>query len=136
MSTANKALIESLYAAVAQGDIPTFFGAMDPQIVWTEAENFLYADRNPYVGPQQIGDGVFGRLLTEWSGFTVTPEQMVADDESVAVVGRYAGTNNATGVPVHAQFVHVWTIREGRITRFQQFTDTLQFARASQAIPA
>ena len=36
----------------------------DPEIVWNEAESIPYADRNPYVGPQQVAEGVFGRILT------------------------------------------------------------------------
>jgi hypothetical protein len=35
---------------------------MDPSIEWNEAENFIYADRNPYVGPQAVLEGVFTRL--------------------------------------------------------------------------
>src|ERR1017187_9682181 len=50
MSQANVDLIQSLYAAFARGDGPAVLASMDPAIVWNEAENFLYADRNPYVG--------------------------------------------------------------------------------------
>src|ERR1017187_8878036 len=50
MSQANVDLIQSLYAAFARGDGPAVLAGMDPAIVWNEAENFLYADRNPYVG--------------------------------------------------------------------------------------
>src|SRR5688500_2261543 len=66
MSSTNKALIESLYAAFRTGDVATFFAALDPGVVWTEAENIAYADRNPYVGPEQVGEGAFGRLMAVW----------------------------------------------------------------------
>lgn len=134
MSSTNKALIESLYAAFRTGDVATFFAALDPRVVWTEAENIAYADRNPYVGPEQVGEGVFGRLMADWDAFTVTPEQFVAGDDAVAVTGRYRATYKQTGAPIDAQFVHVWTIRDGRIIRFQQFADTLQFARAMNQV--
>lgn len=63
----------------------------------------------------------------------MTPDTLVADDGIVVALGRYTGTYNATGQSVNAQFVHVWTLREGRIAGFQQYTDTLQFARATRS---
>lgn len=130
MADAQVQMMTSLYEAFGRGDAAAVLGVFDPEIVWMEAENIPYADRNPYVGPQQVAEGVFGRIMSEWDGFTVTPQQYVSDGETVVTTGRYRGTYKATGTPIDAQFVHVWTIRGGRITAFQQYADTLQFARA------
>ena len=126
----NVQLMKSLYAAFATGDAATVFAVFDPGIVWNEAENFAYAEGNPYVGAQRIGEGIFGRLATEWDNFQVEPQQFVGDGDTVVSIGRYRGTYKATGKSVDAQFVHVWTLRNGKIASFQQYTDTLQFARA------
>lgn len=128
----NRELIESLYDAFGRGDAGTVLGGFDPEIVWNEAEHFRYADRNPYVGPQQVAEGVFGRIASEWDGFTVGPETLLQDGDTVVALGRYRGTFRSTGRPVDAQFVHVWTVRDGRVTRFQQYTDTAQFERATE----
>jgi ketosteroid isomerase-like protein len=129
MAQQNVDLIRQLYAAFARGDAGAVLGAFDPEIEWNEAENIAYADRNPYRGPQQVAEGVFGRLMTEWDGFSVTPRQFVADAETVVVTGRYGGKYKASGLPLDAQFVHVWTIRNGKVVAFQQYADTLQFSR-------
>ena len=50
MSQENVALVRGLYAAFATGDVPGVLGAMSPDIVWNEAENFPYADGNPMSG--------------------------------------------------------------------------------------
>ncbi len=131
MAGENLQVIQSLYAAVAAGDGGAVIAALDPHIVWNEAENFVYAAGNPYVGPQRVAEGVLGRLGVEWDGFAVVPHQFVSDGDTVVALGRYRGTFKANRVPVDAQFVHVWTVRNGRITAFQQYTDTLQFARAT-----
>lgn len=131
MSSANAELITSLYDAFARGDAATVLGALDPQVVWMEAENIAYADRNPYVGPQQVGEGVFGRLMSEWEGFQVHTEKLVSEGDAVVALGRYRGTYKATGQRLDAQFVHVWTVRDGRVVAFQQYADTAQFARVS-----
>ena len=123
----NRELIRALYDAFGRGDADTVLGGLDPGIVWNEAENFRYADGNPYVGPQRVAEGVFARIVGEWEGFTVGAETLLQDDDTVVALGRYRGIFRATGRALDAQFVHVWTLRDGRVTRFQQYTDTAQF---------
>jgi ketosteroid isomerase-like protein len=130
MSSESLAVIRCIYDAFAAGDVPGVLGRMAPDIEWNEAENFIYADRNPYVGPQAILEGVFMRLGTEWEGFKVTPEEWLDAGHRVVVLGTYSGTHGATGKKVRAQFAHIWGMREGRVARFQQYTDTKQFADA------
>ena len=129
----NRELIHSLYEAFGRGDAGTVLGFFDPQIVWREADNFMYADRNPYIGPQQVAEGIFSRLVSEWEGFTVTPEKLVGEGDTVIAVGRYSGTFRETRRALDAQFAHVWTVEDGRVTRFQQYTDTAQFARVAES---
>jgi len=131
MSQSNVDVIQKVYAAFAAGDGPGAFAYMDPAIVWNEAEGFPYADRNPYVGPAAIGEGVFFRLATEWENFQAVPKDFLDGGESVVALGRYTATHKGTGKPLDAQFAHVWGLREGKILTFQQYTDT---AQASEAI--
>jgi ketosteroid isomerase-like protein len=130
MSQENVQLIRGLYEAFGTGDIAAVLGQMDQTIEWREAENFIYADRSPYVGPQAILEGVFMRLGSEWTSFTVTPEEWLDAGHQVVVLGTYSGTNKATGSSVRAQFAHIWAVRGQRVVRFQQYTDTKQFADA------
>ena len=133
MSQENVALVKGIYGAFGSGDVPAVLGAMSPDIVWNEAENFPLADRNPYVGPQAILEGVFARLGSDWEGFAVDPQEYLDAGDSVVVLGRYRGTCRATGKPVDAQLVHIWRIEDGKARAFQQLTDTLQFAKATGA---
>ena len=126
----NVQLVRSLYEAFARGDAPAAFALMDPGIVWNEAENFPYADRNPYIGPLAIGEGVFMRLATEWDGFHAVPEELLDAGDTVVALGRYKATHKATGIALNAQFAHVWRVKGGKINGFQQYTDTAQAARA------
>ncbi len=130
MSETNVALIQNTYAAFARGDGPAAFANMDSTIVWNEAEGFPYADRNPYVGPAAIGEGVFFRLATEWDNFQAIPSDFLDAGDTVVVLGRYKATYKATGAPLDAQFAHVWRLKEGKAISFQQYTDTAQATRA------
>lgn len=132
MSQDNVALVQGLYAAFKAGDVPGVIGRMCPDIVWNEAENFPYADRNPYLGPEAILTGVFARLGTEWDGFAAIPDEFLDAGDTVVVLGRYHGTYQATGRELDAQLVHVWRIADGKLVAFQQYTDTLQAARVTE----
>jgi ketosteroid isomerase-like protein len=37
----------------------------------------------------------------------------------------------ATSTPVDAQFAHVWQLRDGKVVRFRQYTDTGQWSEAA-----
>jgi ketosteroid isomerase-like protein len=124
-------IVKSLYAAFGRGDVAAVLNAFDPQIQWLEAENFLYADRNPYAGPQAVAEGVFQRIVTDVESFSVIPQRFVEGGDTVVVEGRYQGRMKATGTAVDAQFAHVWQLRDGKIVGFQQYTDTRQWAEAA-----
>ncbi len=132
MSQANVDLMKSLYDAFARGDAAAVLGGMDPGIVWNEAENFPYADRNPYVGPVAVAGGVFGRIAAEWDDFRVVPEELLDAGDTVVALGRYSGTYKSTGKSINAQFVHVWRLSQGKVTRFQQYADTAQTLAATR----
>ena len=132
MSQENVALIQGLYAAFKAGNVADVVARMSPEIVWNEAENFPYADGNPYCGPEAVLTGVFARLGTEWDGFAAVPAEYLDAGDAVVVPGRYRGTCRATGRALDAQFVHVWRVADGRAAAFQQYTDTLQAARVTE----
>jgi uncharacterized protein len=129
MSKETVALVKGIYDAFAKSDVPAVLGAMSPGIVWNEAENFPYADRSPYVGPDAIVQGVFMRLATEWDGFIATPEEFLDAGDTVVVLGRYGGSYKATGKLQNTQMAHVWRVKDGKVAQFQQYADTLQVAR-------
>lgn len=127
----NSDIVRGVYEAFGKGDVAAVLGAFDPGIQWNEAENFLYADGNPYAGPQAVAQGVFQRMVSDIEGFAVVPERFVEGDATVLVEGRYRGTMKATRARIDAQFAHVWQMRDGKVIRFQQYTDTKQWADAA-----
>lgn len=131
MSRTNVELIQGIYAAFSTGDVPALLGAMDPAIVWNEAENFPYADGNPYIGPSAVAAGVFARCGSEWDGFGVVIEEIIDAGDTIVALGRYVGTYKATGKSQHTQMAHVWRCAGGKAVGFQQLADTLQVARVT-----
>ena len=133
MSQENVALIRGLYDAFAIGEVPGVLGRMSPDMVWNEAENFPYADGNPYVGPMAVAAGVFARCGGEWDSFAAVPDEILGAGDTVVALGHYHGSFKATGKAMKAQMVHVWRIVDGKAVAFQQYVDTLQVARVMGA---
>jgi len=135
MSVENLAVVRAIYDAFATGDIAGVLARFHPEIVWREAENFPYADRNPYRGPKAVAEGVFMRCATEWDGFAVEIDEILDAGTAILALGRYAGVYRATGRRQHPQMVHVWRVKDGLATEFQQYVDTLHVARCVGAVP-
>lgn len=123
-------VVQAFYDAMKAGDIPGALGQIDPNVEWNEAENFVYADRSPYKGTDDLINGLFLRFATLWEGFAAIPEEFIASGDRVVVLGRYLGTYRETEKSVNAQMVHVYKVANGKIVHFQQYTDTAQFRDA------
>ena len=127
----NVKLMKDLYDAFGRGDIPAVLGAMSPDIRWHQAENNPY---NPsgqaFVGPDTVLNKVFMRLGAEWDGFAVHPKSFHGAGDSVIVEARYSGTYKAPGKGIDAQACHVWDVKDGKVTRFQQYVDTAKIQDA------
>ena len=70
------------------------------------------------------------RLATEWADFKVMPEEWLDAGNHIVVLGTYSGRHKESSREVRAQFAHIWGVTHGRVVRFQQYTDTKQFADA------
>lgn len=125
----NVMLIQSIYDDFAAGNIEGVVAKLSSDIEWNEAENYIYADNNPYVGPDAILQGVFARIGAEWTSFNVTNlVVMPVGGDHVLSTGRYQGEHKASGKSMDAQFAHLWGVKDAKASSFQQFTDTKQAA--------
>ena len=121
--------IKAAYAAFGRNDPSVLFGAMDSAIHWNEAEGTSFAARNPYIGPQAVGEGVFGPLLAAVDNFSVAPNTFIDGGDHVVVLGRYGGTVKSSGVPLDSPFCHVYRVKGDQVVRVQQFTDSAKWSR-------
>jgi uncharacterized protein len=123
-NSANMITVNNLYNSFSKGDVPSVLGAMDVNIIWNEAEGNKYADGNPYIGPDAVLNGVFGRVLAEHEYFNL--DDIILHEmyeEKVLATLRYKAKNK-NGNEYDAQVAHLWTLKDGKIIAFQQFVDT------------
>jgi uncharacterized protein len=130
MSNGNIALVQSLYAAFGRGDIATIVGPVTPDAVWEfVGRRKDYPAFGTFKGPQGVQD--FFRIVADSQDVvSFTPRDFHSSGDIVFVLGNYAWTIRKTGKPVDTDWVHIFTVNNGKVTAFREFNDTAQFAEA------
>ncbi len=136
-------VVRSLFAAFTARDMETVRSLMADGIVWQQSAGMPGGGR--WVGYDQIAANVFGKFRAEWDEWRAVAEEFLESPEAgeggvgngtVVVLGRYLGTPKATGRAVEAAFAHVYRVRDGKIVRFDQHTDTRALAEGLGLIGA
>ena len=120
--TSNLDLIRATYEGAQQDNGRNLLALLTPDTRWTEAAGFPYA--GSYIGPEQIQDGVFQRLATEWENYQARVHTYLADGDQVAAFGVYSGIYRATGVAMTASFAHLYRLDNGKIVSMEQVVDS------------
>lgn len=124
----NYEAIKSHYAGSDRKDLDAMMAPITDQSAWTEMAGFPYA--GTYVGREAIIAGVFARIGAEWDGYTFTLERLIDGGATIVGIGVYTGTYKKTGKAMTARVVHVWDLDDGKVVKFEQFTDTKLVAAA------
>jgi len=128
----NLAVIQGAYDAFAKGDVPAVLAALDANVVWNEAEGNEYADGNPYKGPNAV-NALFGRLGSDHEYFNLADIQLhEMSNNQVLATMRYKAKLKKNGAVIDAQAAHFWTLKDGKVTAFQQYVDTKQLDDANK----
>ena len=127
---ANVELLKKLYGAFGSGDIDTIISHLARQFVWRfDAPSII-----PYAGefktPEEVRNNFFGSLASSTSRQMLYPEQFIAQGDEVVMVGRYSATVAATGKSFEVAVVHLFTFKDGKVTRYINLTDSAQVAGA------
>lgn len=130
MSQANVEFVQSLYAAFLRGDIAALIQGAAPDVHWEIAgrrdDYPLFGVRKGHAGMQDF----FSSLPQLQDTIAFTPKEFYASGDKVFVLGHYAWTIRKSGRKVASDWAHVFTIGDGKVTRFHEFTDTAQYAGA------
>jgi ketosteroid isomerase-like protein len=121
--------VRAFYSALGRGDVPGVLALLHDDLEWTEAERFPYYS-GAWRSPQEVLDKLLVPLGRDWEGFSAEARDFIAEGDRVVALGTYAGTFKATGRSMTAAFAHVWTVRDGRIARFDMHTDTAKVLEA------
>jgi ketosteroid isomerase-like protein len=125
----NTRVVQDAYAAFKRGDIQSVINACANDVEWISPGQGILPTGGTYRGQAEVGRffGLVGQNL-DFTAFE--PRTYVAQGDTVVGLGSYRAKVKETGKFAEAEFAMVFTIRDGKITRFQEYTDTAAIAPA------
>ncbi len=131
----NAALVQEAYDGFAKGDAGPLVAILDDDVEWNEAEHSIHWPGGPFRGMQAVLEGVVGPLARDFDGFRIDVDRISVAGDTVFVEARYRATAKATGKALDALAAHIWDFRDGKVVRWQQYSDTWQFAEVMGFVP-
>ncbi len=138
--TDNIAFVQSLYAAFGRGDVDAILANTSPDVDWVNVGRPSdYASLGRRNGPQEVR--AFFELLANDVDFAeFSPNQFDACGDKVYVEGHSRMSLKQGGPEIDTDWVHIFTVRDGKVVRFRDFVDTAQvkdaYAKACELVPA
>lgn len=136
MSNANLKVVQETYAAFGRGDIPAVISAMTENatigIVGRREDAPLFGIREGHAGAADF----FKDLLEAHEISMFEPLRFLAADDMVFVWGHYTWTMRKSGVSKTSEWLHVITLKNGKMTSWRGHNDTAMLAEAYHATPA
>lgn len=132
----NAGVVRAAYSAFQRGDIPGLIELLTDDIDWWtpgEPGQIPYAGRRS--GHAAAGD--FFAQLSEFEEIThFEPGEFVAQGDTVVVSGNYRGRTRPAGRDYDLDWLHVFTVRDGKISAFREYLDTAALAEAHRGVAA
>jgi ketosteroid isomerase-like protein len=115
MSQENVDLVRRTYDAFNRRDLAVIVSGMHPDVE-------LQTTVETHYGHHGVADWI-GRADEVFDSLSMTVEEVLdLDDHVVAVIHERAG-GKGSGLEIDQHFTHIWTFRDGRVLRFQAFTE-------------
>jgi uncharacterized protein len=125
----NTGLVQQAYAHFQRGEIPAVLDSLSEDVQWLTPEVEGVPGGGNWHGREQVGQ-FFQTLGDNQEARQFEPREFVAQGDKVVALGHYAWHVKSTGRQWESDFAHAFTVRDGKVTRFQEYTDTAAIADA------
>jgi ketosteroid isomerase-like protein len=137
LESRNVQMVKDAYAAFLRGDVNAILGMLDEGVEWHGVKGAEGVA--PHAGLRR-GIAAVGEFFQQVGGTLdfqkFEPREFIAQGDQVAVVGDYEATLKGNGAKIKSDFVMVFTVRNGKVARFREWTDSVQLVRAYGAVTA
>jgi uncharacterized protein len=125
----NVAIVNQAYTHFKNGNIPALVAQCTDDIEWRlpEIEGVPFA--RTFNGPSGVAE-FFALIDENQEPLSFEPRETIAQEDKVASLGAYHWRVKSTGREFRSDFCHLFTIRDGKISAFHEFTDTAAAANA------
>ena len=121
MSQENVELVRMLLSAFERANYEAALDTLDSEIEW-QVPPGIAIGQEVYRGREEVQRG-FADWLAAWDAFRFEPEEMLDRGDHVVVGGMQIGRGRGSGVEVRFPTFHVFTLRDGKVTRHRSYRD-------------
>jgi ketosteroid isomerase-like protein len=135
--SSNTQIVQDAYAAFLRGDIHTILNMVADDVEWQAVKGT--EGIAPHAGLRRGRAAVaefFEQVIRVTDFATFEPREFVAQGDAVMAIGYYSGSVKPTQRPFACEWVMAFTICNGRIARFREWTDSAQLVEAFGGKPA
>jgi uncharacterized protein len=115
--------VHEIYAAFGRGDIPALLSAVAADVEWSIAGQPAVPHAGKRRGRKEV-EQFFPVLAATEESEAFEPREFIAQGDQVVVLGYLRSRVKATGRTYESEWAHVWTLRDGKVTRFRTYEDT------------
>jgi ketosteroid isomerase-like protein len=116
MASDNVELLRPIYAEWARGNWVPRFDVYAPDYEWGWSDEFLDFGGIVRDDTEETSERL-RQWLSPWRDWRCEVERFVAEGDTVVALTRYRGRGKTSGAAVDTEGAHVWTFRDGRVTR-------------------
>lgn len=132
----NTQIVKEAYAAFKRGDIPAILNMLADDVKWLlPGPTDLVPVAGMRHGREEVGQ-FFSTLDESQEAKEFEPQEFIAQDDKVVVLGRYTWRVKSTGREFSSDWAHAFTLRDSKVVGFQEYYDTNACADAFRAASA
>jgi ketosteroid isomerase-like protein len=129
----NVQVVQKMYAAFAQKYIPAVLDTLSDDVDWQSPVTRTQPDEiswsKPRKGREEVGL-FFKEMAEKVEPERLEPLEITAQGDRVVVEGKNRGIVRSTGKPYEHDWVMIFTIRQGKITTFRHYYDSIDIRLA------
>ncbi|WP_151447499.1 nuclear transport factor 2 family protein [Lacisediminimonas profundi] len=134
-SEENKQLVLQGYRLFQQQDIEGLMALYDDTIEWIGFDNPNVPFAGSYYGKDEVQQ-FFRDLGRSMTPVRFEPRELIAEGDKVVALGHAVWKLNTGGQELETDWVHVFTLRDGKVCRFQRLDDGVQADQAFRSTAA
>jgi len=119
----NTKLVQQGYQHFKSGNIPALLDMLSDNVEWVFPELKGVAVTGTRRGRKEVAD-FYAKLAETQETLSFEPREFVAQGDKVVVLGHYSFRVKATGRQFESDWAEVFTIKNGKIARFQEYANT------------
>ncbi len=127
-SSSNVDLVKEFYLQFRNQSKQSYMDLIDDNVEWITME--YMPNGGKYIGKSDVFEKYFPAMLSNFKEFHASADEYLSmENDNVLVLGSYTVKPKKNIKDIKIPFAHIYKIRNNKIHKFRQYTDTAKFQK-------